>query len=77
MDAGELRNEYGNSIVMWGNVDKRALTKGPDAINREIERLRPVARQGGFVPLVDHGVPDDISLENYRYYLEKRKTILD
>ena len=25
MDAGRLRAQYGQEIVMWGNVDKRAL----------------------------------------------------
>ncbi len=75
MDAGKLRKEYGKDIVMWGNVDKRALVKGKTAIDREIERLAPVVEQGGFIPLVDHGVPEDISYENYLYYLEKRKEI--
>lgn len=75
MDAGKLRKEYGKDIVMWGNVDKRALVKGKTAIDREIERLAPVVEQGGFIPLVDHGVPEDISYENYLYYLERRKEI--
>jgi uroporphyrinogen decarboxylase len=75
MDAGKLRDEYGQSIVMWGNVDKRALAKGKEAIDAEIERLAPVVAKGGFIPLVDHGVPEDISYENYCYYLERRKQI--
>lgn len=75
MDAGKLRKEYGKDIVMWGNVDKRALVKGKSAIDKEIERLAPVVEQGGFIPLVDHGVPEDISYENYLYYLERRKEI--
>ena len=75
MDAGKLRDEYGHDIVMWGNVDKRALAKGKEAIDAEIERLAPVVEKGGFIPLVDHGVPEDISYENYLYYLERRKQI--
>lgn len=75
MDAGKLRKEYGKDIVMWGNVDKRALVKGKTAIDKEIERLAPVVEQGGFIPLVDHGVPEDISYKNYLYYLERRKEI--
>jgi hypothetical protein len=76
MDAGKLREQYGQDIVMWGNVDKRALTRGPAAIDGEIERLRAVSKSGGFIPLVDHGVPDDVPLEHYIYYLERRKHIL-
>ncbi|MBD3180936.1 hypothetical protein GF312_01520 [Candidatus Poribacteria bacterium] len=75
MDAGKLRDQYGQKIVMWGNVDKRALVKGKNAIDAEIERLKPVVDKGGFIPLVDHGVPEDISYENYLYYLERRKEI--
>jgi uroporphyrinogen decarboxylase len=57
---------------MWGNVDKRALIAGPAAIDAELERLAPAAAAGGFIPLVDHGVPDDIPLAHYLYYLEQR-----
>ncbi len=49
--------------------------QGKSAIDKEIERLAPVVEQGGFIPLVDHGVPEDISYENYLYYLERRKEI--
>jgi uroporphyrinogen decarboxylase len=73
MDAAKLRREYGKEIVMWGNFDKRALTKGPDAIDAEMNRLRPIVEQGGFIPLVDHCVPDDVAYEDYLYYLEQRK----
>ena len=75
MDAGKLRQQYGQEILMWGNVDKRALARGKEAIDAEIERLAPVVELGGFIPLVDHGVPEDISYENYLYYLELRKKI--
>jgi len=75
MDAAALRAQYGQEIVMWGNVDKRALAAGKEAIDAEIARLAPVAAQGGFIPLVDHGVPDDVPLENYMYYLEQRRRI--
>lgn len=75
MDAGRLRSRYGHDIVMWGNVDKRALAQGKSAIDRELARLAPVVKRGGFVPLVDHGVPDDVSYADYLYYLERRKEL--
>jgi hypothetical protein len=75
MDAAKLRREYGQQIVMWGNVDKRALAAGKEAIDAELVRLAPVVRQGGFIPLVDHGVPDDVPYQNYLYYLEQRKRL--
>jgi hypothetical protein len=75
MDAAKLRAQYGEEIVLWGNVDKRALTAGPQAIDAELRRLAPVVAQGGFIPLVDHAVPDDVPLQNYLYYLEQRKKL--
>ncbi|MBM4460014.1 MAG: hypothetical protein FJ011_20020 [Chloroflexi bacterium] len=75
MDAGKLRRQYGEQIVMWGNVDKRALAQGREAIDAEIARLEPVVAAGGFIPLVDHGVPDDVSLQCYLYYLERRREL--
>ena len=75
MDAAKLRQQYGQQIVMWGNVDKRALASGKAAIDAELARLAPVAAQGGFIPLVDHGVPDDVPYANYLYYLEQRKKL--
>ena len=75
MDAGKLRAQYGQEIVMWGNVDKRALTAGKEAIDAEMARLAPVVKAGGFIPLVDHGVPDDVPYQHYLYYLEQRKKL--
>jgi hypothetical protein len=76
MDAGKLRSQYGRKIVMWGNMDKRALTAGKDAIDAELSRLLPVVAAGGFVPLVDHSVPDDVPLQNYLYYLEQKRKLI-
>jgi uroporphyrinogen decarboxylase len=75
MDAVKLRKIYGKNIVMWGNVDKRALAKGRDAIDAELKRLAPVVEEGGFIPLVDHAIPEDVSFENYVYYVEQRKKL--
>ncbi len=75
MDAAAVRFRYGQQVVLWGNVDKRALARGRQAIDAELARLAPVAALGGFIPLVDHQVPDDVSLENYLYYLQRRKEL--
>ena len=75
MDAVKVQAQYGKDVVLWGNVDKRAISAGKDAIDAEIRRLEPAVKTGGFIPLVDHMVPHDISLDNYLYYLEKRKQL--
>ena len=75
MDAARLRSEYGDRIVMWGNIDKRALARGKQAIDQELARVATTAASGGFIPLVDHQVPDDVPLENYLYYLSRRRAL--
>ena len=70
-DAVALRRKYGKNIVLAGNIDKRALAHGTDAIDREVERIRPLLGQGGYFPAVDHSVPPDVPLGNFRYLLRK------
>ncbi|MDZ7332361.1 MAG: uroporphyrinogen decarboxylase family protein [candidate division KSB1 bacterium] len=71
-----LRQRYGNAILLMGGVDKTALIKGKEAIDRELERIAPLVDQGGYIPMVDHRVPSDVSFENYIYYLEQKQNIL-
>lgn len=71
MDAVSLRKRYGKDFILIGNIDKRALAKGRHAIKEEVMKKVPfLLAQGGYFPAVDHFVPPDVSLEDYRYYLE-------
>ncbi|MDP2989767.1 MAG: hypothetical protein Q8O57_04285 [Kiritimatiellota bacterium] len=54
-----------------GGVDKRALAKGPAAIDAELARLKPLIGTGGYIPHTDHSCPPDISFANYCYYLKQ------
>lgn len=71
MSAPELRARWGRDLRLIGAIDKREIAKGPAAIDAEIERNRPVIEEGGFLPAIDHSIPADVSLDNYRYFLEK------
>lgn len=74
MDPLPLLQQYKkDKILLWGNVDKRELAKSKTDIDRELERLRLAVEKGGFIPLVDHGVPEDIPYDNYCYYTARRK----
>ena len=47
------------------------LRDGKQAIQREVEqKVPPLLEQGGYIPLADGRVREDISLENYVYYRE-------
>jgi hypothetical protein len=71
MDVLAVRKKYGKELRLWGGVDKRALAFGQKAIDRELERVRPLIEEGGYIPHTDHSCPPDISFANYCYYYKK------
>jgi uroporphyrinogen decarboxylase len=76
IDPMRIRREYGRSLALAGGIDKRELAKGRTEIDREIERRMPLVETGGYIPHLDHSVPPDISLDNFRYYLERKRRLL-
>ena len=76
MDVVKVRGEYGRDLRMWGGIDKRALAKGPRAIDSELERIGPLVEDGGYVPHPDHSLPPDIPFANYLYYMDKVAEVL-
>jgi len=74
-DPLELRQKYGKEVLLFGGVNKRALAQGREGIRKEIARIEAGVKAGGWIPHVDHRVPPDVTLEDYRYYLAlKRET---
>jgi len=68
-DIAAFRKQFGKSMAYRGGVDKRAMAKGGHIIEQEIERLRPVIEDGGYIPSCDHGVPPDVSWPDYVHYV--------
>jgi Uroporphyrinogen decarboxylase (URO-D) len=74
-DPVALRDTYGRQVLLMGGVNKRALIAGKEAIRKEVDRIAPYVREGGWIPHVDHRCPPDVTFENYLYYLKyKRET---
>lgn len=76
MDPLKLRRKFGRGLRLWGGVDKRVLAEGPEAIDRHLRELAPLVEEGGFIPTVDHLVPPDVSLENFRHYMRRKGELL-
>jgi uroporphyrinogen-III decarboxylase len=75
-DVVEIARRYPDLVIM-GGFDKRILAAGRDAIESELQRIIPfMLDRGGYYPTCDHGVPDDVSFENYLYY-RRRVCALD
>ena len=68
MDVLEVRRPYGRDLRIWGGVDKRALARGPAAIDAELAARAPADRGGRLHPGLDHSCPPDVPYENYQYY---------
>ncbi len=67
-DILRFRERFGTAMAYKGGIDKRAIAAGGRAILAEIKRNEPVIRGGGFIPGCDHGVPPDISWDNFVEY---------
>ena len=68
-DLPAFRRQFGRRMAYIGGVDKRAMARGGTVIEDEIERLRPVIEDGGYIPGCDHGVPSDVSWPAYVRYV--------
>jgi uroporphyrinogen decarboxylase len=68
-DLVQFRRLYGKKMAYRGGVDKRAMAKGGAVLKAEMERIAPVAKSGGFVPSCDHGIPSDVSWDNFVDYV--------
>ena len=68
MDAVALRKRYGKNLILIGNIDKRALSRGKKDVEEEVNKKVPyLLKEGGYFPGVDHSVPHDIPYQNFLY----------
>jgi hypothetical protein len=62
-------------LLIRGGMDKRLLSQGKDSIDRLVDKIMPVMKaRGGYIPTCDHGVPEEVSFEDYVYF---RKRLLE
>jgi len=71
MDVNKFRMEYGKDLLMIGGIDKRALIYGKKSIDNELRRIAPCIEKGGYIPWLDHGIPPDVSFDNFLYYMDQ------
>ena len=69
MDYRSLRAEFGRDLRLIGGIDLDALLLDKDAIRHEVETKVPaLLADGGYVPLADGRVRENVPFENYAYY---------
>lgn len=67
-DLTAFRKAFGKKMAYRGGVDKRAMAKGGEVIKRELARLEPIVRDGGYIPSCDHGIPPDVGWKQMLEY---------
>lgn len=74
MDARELREKYGKKLFLVGNIDKRKVVDGGEAMREEVDSKVPELKErGGYIPGLDHIIPADCSYENFKAYVKYMK----
>ncbi len=71
MDPIKLRKKYGKNLIIIGGIDKRMLSKGKNEIDREVEKVAELIKDGGYFVNCDHHIPPDVSYENIKYFLNE------
>lgn len=77
MDYLKLRAEFGNQLRLIGGLDRDQLRDGQQAIEEELQRVVPsLMANGGYIPLIDGRIREDIPFENYRYYRRRLEKLV-
>lgn len=78
MDCVAVRKKYGTRLAIRGGIDKHVLRQDKAAIRKELEyKMQPLMQQGGIAFGLDHRIPNGTPLENYRYYVNVGRELLD
>lgn len=71
MDPIRLRKKYGRNLTIIGGIDKRMLSKGKREIDGEIEKIRVLIKDGGYLVNCDHHIPPDVPYDNIKYFFNE------
>lgn len=65
------RAQYGKGLRGVGGMNKTVFARDYQAIDEEIEHLKPLIELGGYIPCPDHRIAPDAKFENVQYYCEQ------
>ena len=71
-----MREQLGKGLLGIGGMDKTTLRADKAAVDKEIERMRRLAGEGGFIPCPDHRLMPGTKFELVQYYAEEIKKIV-
>jgi hypothetical protein len=69
MDYLDIRREFGSALNLIGGIRREVLSRSENHIRAEVERVVPqLLSSGGYIPLLDGRVREEIPYSNYHYY---------
>jgi uroporphyrinogen decarboxylase len=74
-DVTVLREKY-PYMAMLGGLNKNEIGKGREAIDRELERIRPLRGQPGYIPALDQLIPPEVSFADYSYLVNRLREMI-
>lgn len=69
------REQYGKELRGVGGMNKMVFARDYQAVDAEIERLKPLISLGGYIPCPDHRIAPDAKFENVQYYCHKMQNL--
>jgi uroporphyrinogen decarboxylase len=71
LDVRDLKAQYGDRLVLFGNIDVRKLAGTKEEVEAEIRTKLTAAKEGGgYIYHSDHSVPANVSFANYCLAIE-------
>lgn len=71
-DIVDLRRRF-PYMSMFGGIEKMNVAKGRDAIDCEMEKIKPLMGKPGYIPQLDHTIPPEIGYQDYLYFCKRLK----
>ncbi|GHU66425.1 hypothetical protein FACS1894184_04370 [Clostridia bacterium] len=65
----DLRRKFGDSLRMFGGLDKRLIYGDEATLRAHLESLKPEVMKGGYIPIPDHRIPPETSYEQMLRYI--------
>jgi len=72
----EIRKRH-PKLALIGGINKLALAVDRDAIDKELTKLPALLEQGGYIPALDHRCQPGVPMENYQYYIDRKREYLE
>lgn len=75
LDIREVRDQY-PELGIIGGVNKRALEFDRHEMDKELAKVPYMLESGRYIPCCDHGVTNQVSWDNYRYFYERLRELV-